>query len=290
MNIDTIDLTDFSQDLILDFLDYLEKVRGNSANTRNQRLAVIKSFFRYVASQEPSFLDTCQNVCAISTKKHARKLIKSLNIEEIKAIINMPDTSAEAGARDHFLLSLLYHTGARVQELCDLKIGDIVTEKIPQVELTGKGKKTRVIPLQKETVSAMKHYMNFREGAKEDEHLFLNSDKAPISRFGVTYIIKKHSKQAVLECPSLEGICITPHIFRHTNALHLIQSGVDVLIVKEWLGHRSLKTTMTYINIDTEMKRKALELFPSPISSSANQKPAWKEPRIMTLLKSCCSA
>ena len=223
-------------------------------------------------------------------KKVARKLIKSLNIEEIKAIINTPDTNTETGARDHFMLSLLYHTGARVQELCDIKIADVATGELPQVELTGKGKKKRIIPLQKETVSAMKHYLSFRDDSKTGEHLFLNSCKHPITRFGVTYIIKKHTKQAVTECPSLEKTSITPHIFRHTNALHLIQSGVDVLIVKEWLGHENLKTTMQYLSIDIEMKRKALTLFPAPVSDSANQKPIWKEPMIMTLLKNCCTA
>jgi integrase/recombinase XerD len=285
INIDTIDLADFSQELILEFLTYLETIRGNSANTRNQRLAIIKSFFRYAASQQPCFLEVSQKVCAIGTKRIEQKIIKSLSLEEVIAIINMPDTSAKAGARDHFLLSLLYHTGARVQELCDIKIGDVVTEGLPQLQLTGKGKKVRIIPLQEETVSAMKHYMEFRVGAKDDEYLLLNARNAPITRSGVTYLIKKYTKQAAIECTSLEGCRITPHVFRHTNALHLIQSGVDVLIVKEWLGHKSLKTTMQYININIDMKRKALELFPAPISSSANQKPVWQEPDIIILLK-----
>jgi len=290
MDIDTIDLTDFSQDIILDFLDYLENVRGNSTNTRNQRLSIIKSFFRYAASQQPTFLDISQKICAISKKKADAAIIKSLSIAEVKAIINAPDTSTEAGARDHFMLSFLYHTGARVQELCDIKISDITSGEFPQVKLTGKGNKTRFVPVQKETISAMTHYMCFRVNAKADEHFFLNSRKAPITRFGVTYIVKKYTKQAAKECSSLKNCNITPHVFRHTNALHLIQSGTDVLVLQDWLGHKWLATTMKYIKINIEMKRKALEQFPAPISSSANQKPVWQEPKIMALLKSCCSA
>jgi integrase/recombinase XerD len=288
IKLEKISLADFNVDLILDFLDFLENERANAVSSRNQRLAILKCFFRYLASQQPCFLDTCQKVSAIANKKAALKVIESLSKDEVKTIITIPNIATEAGARDQFLLSLLYNTGARVQEICDLKVGDIDTEGLPQVRLTGKGKKQRIIPLWQETLEAMRHYLSFRENTQGDEHLILNARKLPITRFGINYIIKKYTELAMGECPSLDGKNVTPHTFRHTNALHLIQSGVDVLIVKEWLSHKDLKTTIQYVNIDIEMKRKGLALCPAPIASSANQKPTWKEPGIIKLLKSFC--
>ena len=287
IEIENISLSDLNTEVVLAFLKFLEDKRGNSANTRNQRLAVIKCLFRYMAREQADFLDTCQKVCAISTKKTDSKVIQSMSKDEVKSIVSMPNTGTMAGARDQAMLLFMHNTGARVQEVCDLKIGDITLEDA-QVLLTGKGKKQRVNPLWDESLKAIRHYLSFREEAKQGESLFLNNKGIHLTRFGVGYIVNKYVKQAALECTTLEQRNITPHIFRHTTALHLIQSGVDIVTVQHWLGHKSIKTTMNYVEIDIEIKRKALELYPAPISSSASQETEWKKPSVMKFLQNLC--
>jgi site-specific recombinase XerD len=285
VKIDALSLASFSETIVLNFLDYLEKKRGNSAKTRNQRLAVMKCFFRFVAGQQVSFLETCQKVCAISTKKTEHKIIQSLSQSEVKAILEVPDRNTARGARDHLLLLLLYNTGARVQELCDLKIGDINMKKPLQVQLTGKGKKQRITPLWEKTTEAVKHYLSFRENSGAQEHLFLNARGGGITRFGVTYIIKKYVKKAAAECSTLNDKNISPHTFRHTTALHLIQAGVDILTVKEWLGHKDIKTTMDYLEIGMEMKRQALELCPASFLGTTKAEAEWTKPSVLRFLQ-----
>jgi len=285
ITVDKLALDMISDTLILDFLDYLEKKRNNSPKTRNQRLAAIKTFFRFAARQEPTLGAVCERVCNISAKKSEHKTIQPLENYEVKEILSQPDSNTLSGARDQAILALLYNTGARVQEMIDLKISDLNMENPMQVILTGKGKKQRIVPLYSQTVEAIQHYLNLRQNAGiEHERLCLNSKNQPISRFGVAYLIRKYVSKATRKCSSLLKRTVTPHTFRHTTALHLIQSGVDITVVKEWLGHACIKTTTLYVEIDIDMKRKALQACPPPIPGLQLEKPQWKEAPILAFL------
>jgi site-specific recombinase XerD len=289
---DQIILEDINENIILDFLDYLEKERASLPITRNQRLGAIKTFFRFIAAMEPEMLRICENICAISLKKTEKKVIVSMTQQEVEAIINSPDGNSVSDLRDKAMLMLMYNTGARVQEIADISITDLNLGKAPQVLLTGKGRKQRIVPLWVETVDALNAYIGIRQqSACRAEALFLNSKKQRIGRFGIDYIVKKHKKNAEKQCPSLTEIKISPHIFRHTTALLLIQSGVDIVIVKEWLGHADIKTTCSYLEINIEMKREALAKCPAPKTENTVTTPQWQQPGIIDFLKSLsCSS
>jgi integrase/recombinase XerD len=288
LKIDKLAIDMISDQIILDFLDYLEQERNNTPTTRNQRLAAIKTFFRFAASQEPKLIAVCERVCNISKKKTAHKVIESLENNEVKAIMDQPDTNELNGLRDKALLTLLYNTGARVQEVIDLNISDLNMENPKQVILTGKGRKQRIIPLYTETVEVINDYLDCRKNANlQNDDLFLNAKGERITRFGIAYLIREYVAKAAKKCPSLANKNVTPHTFRHTTALHLIQAGVDITVVKEWLGHASIKTTSLYVEINMEMKRRALQACPPPFTSSDTEEnnPKWQSAPILLFLQ-----
>ena len=208
-----------------------------------------------------------------------------MTTEEVWSIINAPDTNTVNGSRDKALLMLLYNTGARVQEIVDLNIDNMNLNQLPQVLLTGKGKKQRIVPLWRETADTIQNYLDLRiKAGIEEKILFLNSKQLRIGRFGIDYIVKKYKNYAAVHSPSFLKKNISPHIFRHSVALHLIQSGVDIVTVKEWLGHADIKTTCMYLEINIEMKRKALEKCPPPAENNKENIPKWKDEKIMTFL------
>ena len=288
VSLDKFSIEMLSQELILNFLDYLEQERGNGPNTRNQRLGAIKTFSRFLALQEPTLTLACERICAISAKKVQHTVVATLDDNEVRGILGETETDTLLGARDQALLSMLYNTAARAQELVDLDLPDLRLEAPFQVLLTGKGRKERIVPLYEETVVAIKHYMDLRQQARiKHEALFLNNRGNRITRFGIGYVVGKHAGRAARECPSLPDKKVTPHTFRHTCALHLIQSGADISVVKDYLGHADVRTTHLYVDINVEMKRKALEACPPPYAPRTNQaqKPSWLDPRVMTFLK-----
>ena len=288
VSFDMLRLEMITDQLILDFLDHLEHNRSNEPTTRNVRLGAIKTFFRFLALNEPTAGAVCERVCAISIKKTEHKVIATLDNEEVKAILTTTLSHTLLGARDQALLLMLYNTGARVQELVNLEVEDLRMEKPLQVLLTGKGRKQRIVPLYEETVSAILHYLKIRgQSGVEHETLFLNAHGERITRFGIRHIVSKYVALAARTCPSLKGKKITPHTYRHTTALHLIQSGVDISVVKEWLGHADIKTTSLYVDIDIEMKRRALEACPPPFAPQTDepQKPLWQNPDILHFLQ-----
>jgi len=179
----------------------------------------------------------------------------------------------------------MYNTGARVQEIVDLDIADIKVEGPLSVTLTGKGRKTRVVPLWDETVNLINHYLSVRkcEGIESD-HLFLNKNREPITRFGIGRKISKYVKKATSVCKSLKDRKITPHVFRHTTALHLIEADNDISIVKDWLGHEDIRTASLYLEVSIERKRKALERMPSLSESKIPETAQWKKPDILSFL------
>ncbi len=272
---------------ILDFLDHLERDRNNSESTRNQRLAAIKSFFHFAARENPESMLPNERIQAIRSKKTDHKPPPSLTIEHVRAILDSIDTAPLIGLRDKALIQLLYNTGARVQEIADLRISDLRFESPATVTLTGKGRKTRTIPLWEETVQHIQAYLQAREYAGiQSDHLFLNNKGVPITRFGIGRRVEHHGNKAAEKCPELNDQKITPHVFRHTTALHLIEAGNDITIVKEWLGHADLKTTSQYIEVSVARKREALEKLPPPGSGEQVEMPEWKKPDIIEFLSS----
>lgn len=277
----------FNRELILAFLDDLENNRHNGVSTRNQRLAAIKTFFHFLASSVPELMHLNETIQAIRQKKTDYTPPPSMTITEVEAIIAVPDTSQLLGARDRALLTLLYNSGGRVQEIADLKISDIRFDATSTVKLTGKGSKTRIIPLRTETLKAISFYLKFREQTGiQSDHLFLNIKGDPMTRFGIGRRVEQLAQKAATVCPSLLGRTITPHTFRHTIALHLIESGADIVQVQEWLGHEDLRTTSQYLEISVERKRAALEKVPPPeIGNTKEPESAqWKQPAVMAFL------
>ena len=283
-NIETI-----SDNMILAFLDSLQKDRGNLPQTRNHRLAAIKSFYRYLALQEPTLMDACKRICAIRAKKTEQKIIEPLTEEEVKAILEAVPSGTHWHKRDYALILLMYNTGARVQELADLNTQGLRIDRVPQVKLKGKGGKERIVPLWNETAEALRRWIKAREHTGiSTEHLFINAHRRQISRFGIAHILAKYTARAAETCPSLHEKNVTPHTFRHTTALHLIQSNVDISVAKDWLGHADIRTTSLYVDINMEMRRKALEQCPPP-GIDKDEPMLWHQPQILALLHSIAS-
>jgi site-specific recombinase XerD len=252
-------MEDLRPDAVLAFLKEIEKVRKNSIVTRNLRLAALKTFFTYMVTQDTMRVGQYQQILAIPLKQASKPLIGYLEVQEVKAILNMIDRISRYGERDYVLLNLLYNTGARVQEVCDLSVSAVRLNHPAFVTITGKGRKTRQVPLWPETASLLKSYLaNQSVLDKPEAKLFLNARGEAIGRFGIRHIIRKRIADASSKCPSLITKKIGPHTFRHTTAMHLLQAGVDLTLIKSWLGHVDLSTTHGYLEIDLEMKRKAL--------------------------------
>ncbi len=275
----------FDRELITDFLDDLERRRRNGATTRNQRLAAIKTFFHFLASNVPELMHLNETIQAIRQKKADHTPPPSMTIEEVDAIAAVPDPSRLIGARDRALLKLMYNTGGRVQELADLRICNIRFDASATVTLTGKGGKTRIIPLWEDTIAAIKHYVQFREQtAIQSPRLFLNVKGQPMTRFGFGRRVGELARKAAEHCPSLCGRPITPHVYRHTIALHLLESDNDIVAVQQWLGHADLRTTSQYLEVSIERKRAALAKVPPPESGEPVEASQWKQPALMAFL------
>lgn len=285
---EAIDLKTITHELVIEFLNHLEQQRGNGPNSRNQRLAAIKTFFHFITRQVPEMALANERIQAIRLKRTAHPPPPSLTVEEVTAIIDAPDPHTLIGVRDRALLQLLYNTGARVQELADITLADLRTGSVPTVTLTGKGNKTRTIPLWQETVTLVKQYVDLRnqEGI-ETESLFCNARGAALTRFGIGRRVALHASRTASKCPSLQGRDISPHTFRHTTALHLIEADNAIDVVRDWLGHADIKTTSLYLEISIERKRKALEKVPPPLGTIPPETPQWKQPELLAFLKAC---
>jgi len=286
---DELDMEMIDDKTVLAFLDNLEKDRGNLPRTRNQRLAAIKSFYRYLALQEPTLMDACKRICSICAKKTEHKIIEPLTEKEVQAILEAIPSDTIWHQRDYALILLMYNTGARVQELADLDITDVKTDSCAQVKLKGKGNKERIIPLWNETAEAVKRWIKAREqAATSTEYLFINARGQKLSRFGIAHILTKYKNLASESCHSLLDKIVTPHTFRHTTALHLIQSDVDIVTVRDWMGHADIRTTSLYVEINIEMRRKALEQCPPP-GVKKDEPMQWHQPKVMALLHAISS-
>jgi integrase/recombinase XerD len=251
-------VTDLDVPVILRFLDYLESERKNSVRSRNLRLAAIRSFSRLMALREPAHVDLTSRILAIPVKRSERKLVGYLTRVEVEAILAAPDLSKWQGRRDYALLLTLYNSGARVSELVSLQQSQVHFGSSNSLTLCGKGRKQRTVPLWKKTARVLQNW--FRElSSMSTSNAFPNARGAALSRDGVNYILQLAVRGATAACPSLSSKRISPHTVRHSTAMHLLQSGVDITVIALWLGHESIETTHTYIEADLAMKEKALE-------------------------------
>ena len=279
--IDKLLIEHASSETVRGFLKHLEQDRGNRIGTRNQRLAAIHSWARFIGEKRPEHLAWCTEICAIPTKKTSKPIVDYLEPNELKALLDAPDRRSAQGARDHALLLFLYNSGARASEATSATIGAIEPGDPPAVRITGKGGKTRRIPLLNSTVETLAPFM---AGKPVGAPLFLNRRGQPITRFGVYAMVKRHAAQASLKVPSIEKKAVGPHTLRHTTAVHLLRSGVDINTIRAWLGHVSIDTTNIYAPVDLEMKAKALAR--SEIPGLASSKRVWHtEQETMSFLR-----
>jgi site-specific recombinase XerD len=271
-----VTLEDLTADTVRSFLDYLERGRKNSVPTRNARLAAIHAFFNYLTSLDPRHLAQAQTILAIPFKRQTHRVGEYLERDEVQKLFAGIDGRTLHGQRDDALLRLLYNTGMRVQELVDLDANHLRFTRPYLVRIMGKGRKERTCPLWRETVAALKAYLEKRGVRLNDATpLFVNRDGSRLTRFGVRYIISRRVSDAAQSCPSLLTRRVSPHTFRRTTAMHLLQSNVDLSMIRSWLGHASIETTNAYVEIDLEMKRKTLESAEKLIPKNAKRRGSW---------------
>lgn len=251
---------DITEDIIIAFLSDLELTRANSIQTRNHRLVAIRCLFEYVAAREPRFLDQAHRIATIPRKRGAiLPEIRYLEKEQMTALLGAVGKDSRRGCRDYMLLLFMYNTGARVQEVADTRIGWLTLTPPYKVELLGKGRKWRTCPLWENTAQHLQQFVEKqRPSAGQDDCLFVNRYGRPLSRSGIADIIQRYAIKAATTVPSLQNRQVSPHTLRHTTAMHLLQSGVEVNVIRSWLGHVSIATTNRYIEIDLAMKAKAL--------------------------------
>lgn len=250
-----LQILDLTTDIIVSFLDDIEIVKGNSISTRNQRLAAIHALFRYIQTQEPGAIFQCQQVLFIPFKKPVQKAGRFLTEEETEHLLSAPDQNSRKGRRDMALLCLLYDSAARVQELADLKVKDVRLSAPSQVALTGKGRKTRAVPLMEKTTLIMENYLRengFDRPGMEEKPLFHNSRGGKLTRQGIAYILGKYAQA----CHLTE---ISPHRVRHSKAMHLTEADANPFFIRDFLGHADIKTTGIYARTSVKMKKAALD-------------------------------
>lgn len=261
-------LADLTASEVIAFLGHAEHERGGTIGTRNCRLAAIRSFFNFVATKDPTSIVQCVEILNIPVKRAPVSEPCYLDPSEVTAILAQPNRSTIEGMRDHALLSFLYNSGARIQEALDLCPEAIRFDAPSCVRLLGKGRKERICPLWPETVLLVRKLLE-RQPRAPDERLFVNRYGEPLSASGVRFKLAAYVKAAAEALPSLRSKHVTPHSFRHATAVHLVSAGVDVTVIRSWLGHVSLDTTNHYARANLETKRKALEQVDAPITGKA---------------------
>jgi site-specific recombinase XerD len=264
--IEALDLADLDVAAVEDFLRHLEVDRHNGIATRNVRLAAIHTLARFLAGRHADRLGTWQAIIALPFKRGAtQRAPEHLSADGVKAILNAIDRGSTTGERDFALLALMFNTGARVQEVLDLRLRDVRLDAPQQVRLVGKGNKVRICPIWPRTAQLLRELVAHRLGDSADHPdapLFVNQRGEPLSRFGVRYVLRKYATRAGVTT-ELSHVLPHPHALRHTTAVHLLKAGVDFATISQWLGHASLNTTMRYARSDLDLKRQALsQVFP----------------------------
>lgn len=267
-----VDLSDLTPATIEAFLSHLESSRGNAIRTRNNRFAAIRSFLKYSGAQDPGNLAVIRQVLAIPMKRFDRVQLGYLSREEMQAILQAPDCSTWSGRRDLSMFATMYNTGARVSEITALRRQDVSLAASSSVRIRGKGRKERAVPLWKDTVRHLRKWMNEIQ-QDESSALFPNARGNFMTRSGVEYRLKRAVTAATTFQPALKGRRISPHTLRHTTAMHLLQSGVDITVIALWLGHETSATTHMYVEADLKMKEKALGRLQEPKTRHVRYRP-----------------
>lgn len=273
-----VDIPLLTRETIIKYLEWLEKSRGSSVSTRNIRLAAIKSLFSYIQTQTPDYIYQCQQILSIPRKKEPGHTLEYLTIEGIKSVLDAVETSSRTGFRDLTLLSLMYDSAARVQEIADLSVNDFRVEKPSTLRLTGKGSKTRIVPLMSTTSDLVSKYISIYHPSYRGEYnvpLFSNRKKEKLTRAGIAYILKKYIKIAREKQPDLIPETVSPHGLRHSKSMHMLQAGVPLIYIRDFLGHSEISTTEIYARCDSEQKRKAIENTCPSITKS--ETPMWQK-------------
>lgn len=282
----TLDVPDLTVERVVAFLQHLEQQRRVTATTRNVRLAAIHAFARFLAAQEPTCLAQAQRLLGIPFKRARSRPITYLEYEELAAVLASVDRSTRAGRRDYTLVATMFNTGARVQEILDLQASDLQLSKPYQLRLVGKGRKVRWCPLWPQTAQLLRAWCRERQlDLRTDAPVFVNQRGLPLTRFGVRFILAKHFQQAAQHQPRLQTKRLHPHSLRHSTAVHLLKSRVDLPTIAHWLGHASVNTTNRYVTVDLELKRKALARA-APLGTSRSPSAPWRrDPSILAWLE-----
>lgn len=282
-------LDDLDGILVSEFLDWLEQERGCKSTTRNQRLIALHSFCRYVQKECPMEMDTLQSVLRISYKKSEKTVVPYLTEKQMTLLLAQPEGRKWESYRDKVLMATLYDTGARVQELCDIKMKDVRITDPPIITLHGKGRKDRQVPIMGSTKllleSYMEHYKYMPGISRGDQYLFVNQRKGKLSRWGVSHIIGKYVASAMENGLDVD-FPITPHVFRHSKAVHMVRAGINLIYIRDFLGHVDCSTTEIYAKIDTEQKRKAIEKACEDIAPNQEYEDWTRDDALMEFLKS----
>jgi integrase/recombinase XerD len=268
-----ISLADLDAKLMLAFLDHLERDRNNSARSRNARLAAIRSFLKYAAHHDIGALPIIEQTLAIPMKRFDRPMLGFLSRDEMQAILEAPDPQSWVGQRDRAFLTMLYNTGARVSEVIGLAVNDVVLDGSPCVHIHGKGRKQRSVPLWRSTVVLIRAWKRRLGTRAEAGLLFPNRGGTAMARSNITQRLALCIKVAAEIHPQLLGRAISPHTIRHTSAMHLLQSGVDITVIALWLGHESPATTHLYLEADLSMKERALNRLQPPNTGASRYRP-----------------
>ncbi|MDO8863824.1 tyrosine-type recombinase/integrase [Haliea sp. E1-2-M8] len=279
-------LEDLTIESIQAFLAHLEIERGNTPASRNCRLTAIRGFFKHLIRHDLSRGNQYYRVIALPSKRSRTSPAHYLEPEDVRLILQQPDRRTVLGARDHALLLFLYNTGARVSEALSVRVQDLSLLPPRQVYLQGKRKKVRHCPLWGETATSLQHLSTVRDG-RPNEPIFRNRYGHPLTRDGVAYILQKYAKLASRDSPGINKHRIAPHLLRHSCAVALLQAGVDVTVIRDYLGHSSISTTSRYITTNLQMKQDALEAFWRKSGLVPGHTSPWKpKPDLLTFLES----
>jgi len=283
-------ITDLTCERVIAFLDALETERHNHIRTRNQRLAALRTFFEYVVHRMPEGLKEAERIAAIPTKRVPLPETRFLDRDEVQTLFASLPSSGWAAVRDRALLLFLYNTGARVQEVADLCVKNLELESTPLAHLHGKGDKWRPCPLWKETAQALTRLLAARKSVTPDSLVFTARSGLPLTRFGIYKLVRRHTRRLSKVQAGQPARNVSPHVFRHTAAVHLLEAGVEVNVIRAWLGHVGLDTTNRYAEINLRMKQEALQACQPPVANSPATRPArsvWRDDaELMKWLKS----
>ena len=286
MRLDKVHIADLTRELVLDFLNYVGTERGYSASSRNHRLAVLKSFARYVQVEIPDEMSACQRILSIEGMNTAQPVMQHLNNRQLDILMEQPDVSRAKGRRDLALLLLLYDSAARVQELCDLRVCDVRLEAPAVVHLFGKGRKNREVPITAPCAQVLEQYMKeckLDDSGRCNDPLFVNPQGRKLTRSGVSYILAKYIRRANAGA-NVSMPSITPHCLRHSKAMHLVEAGTNLIYIRDLLGHESIETTQVYAKANPEARRKAIEAISRRMRTP--EMPDWNDdPDLKSFLK-----